>query len=181
MQTLGAERRVPRFSELFEPRLLKILGLGVFIAVFQQWCGINVIFNYAEEIFRAAGYDVSGMMVNVVITGLVNLGFLLRDDACADCLGLDFGNIPQPHSGGGGQPCGFLALDRLFRVDHFLEADQHRAGRGGHLLAVRRDLSGRIPRDAEVCAGDQRPHARKSPVARYNLGHLSGVFRKVAT
>jgi sugar porter (SP) family MFS transporter len=75
VQTLGAERRGPRFSELFEPRLLKILGLGVFLAVFQQWCGINVIFNYAEEIFRAAGYDVSGMMLNVVITGLVNLSF----------------------------------------------------------------------------------------------------------
>jgi sugar porter (SP) family MFS transporter len=73
--TLEGEHNVVRYSELFEPRLLKILGLGVFIAVFQQWCGINVIFNYAEEIFRAAGYDLSGMMLNVVVTGLVNLLF----------------------------------------------------------------------------------------------------------
>jgi len=65
------------FNRQLTPRLLKILGLGVFIAVFQQWCGINVIFNYAEEIFRAAGYDVSGMMFNIVITGLVNLVFTL--------------------------------------------------------------------------------------------------------
>jgi SP family sugar porter-like MFS transporter len=28
---------------------------GVILAVFQQWCGINVIFNYAEEIFLQAG------------------------------------------------------------------------------------------------------------------------------
>ena len=63
------------YRELLDPRLLKILGLGIFIAVFQQWCGINVVFNYAEEIFKTAGYDVSGMMFNVVVTGLVNLVF----------------------------------------------------------------------------------------------------------
>jgi len=73
--TLAGEHNVVHYSELFHPRLLKILGLGIFIAVFQQWCGINSIFNYAEEIFKAAGYDVSGMMFNVVITGLVNLVF----------------------------------------------------------------------------------------------------------
>lgn len=73
--TLEDEHNVVHYSELFQPRLLKILGLGIFIAVFQQWCGINSIFNYAEEIFKAAGYDVSGMMFNVVITGLVNLIF----------------------------------------------------------------------------------------------------------
>lgn len=73
--TLAGEHNVVRYADLWEPRLLRILGLGVFIAVFQQWCGINVIFNYAEEIFRAAGYDVSGMMFNVVVTGLVNLAF----------------------------------------------------------------------------------------------------------
>lgn len=64
-----------RFSDLVEPKLLKIVGLGVFLAVFQQWCGINVIFNYAQEVFQAAGYGVSGMMFNVVVTGVVNLVF----------------------------------------------------------------------------------------------------------
>ncbi len=73
--TLEGEHNTVHYSELFKPRLLKILGLGIFIAMFQQWCGINVIFNYAEEIFRAAGYDVSGMMFNIVITGIVNLAF----------------------------------------------------------------------------------------------------------
>ncbi|NQV33487.1 MAG: sugar porter family MFS transporter, partial [Phycisphaeraceae bacterium] len=64
-----------RFKDLLEPGLLKIVGLGVFLAVFQQWCGINVIFNYAQEVFKAAGYGVSGIMFNIVITGLVNLVF----------------------------------------------------------------------------------------------------------
>jgi len=73
--TLEGEHKAVHYSELLQPKLLKILGLGIFIAMFQQWCGINVIFNYAEEIFRAAGYDVSGMMFNIVITGVVNLAF----------------------------------------------------------------------------------------------------------
>jgi sugar porter (SP) family MFS transporter len=63
------------FSELAEPRLRKVLALGIILAVFQQWCGINVIFNYAEEIFRAAGYDVSSVLKNIAWTGSVNLLF----------------------------------------------------------------------------------------------------------
>jgi sugar porter (SP) family MFS transporter len=74
--TLAAEQgqRV-RFSELLEPRMRKVLVLGVVLAVFQQWCGINVIFNYAEEIFRAAGYDISTVLKNIAWTGSVNLAF----------------------------------------------------------------------------------------------------------
>ena len=53
----------------------KVLVLGVVLAVFQQWCGINVIFNYAEEIFRAAGYDISTVLKNIAWTGSVNLAF----------------------------------------------------------------------------------------------------------
>ena len=51
--TLVHETSSVRFSELLEPKMARVLALGVLLAVFQQWCGINVIFNYAEEIFRA--------------------------------------------------------------------------------------------------------------------------------
>lgn len=64
-----------RFSDLLEPKMRKALVLGVVLAVFQQWCGINVIFNYAEEIFRAAGYDISTVLKNIAWTGSVNLVF----------------------------------------------------------------------------------------------------------
>jgi len=52
-----------------------VLILGIVLAVFQQWCGINVIFNYAEEVFTSAGYSVGDMLFNIVITGTVNLIF----------------------------------------------------------------------------------------------------------
>ena len=64
-----------RFSDLLEPKLRKVLVLGIVLAVFQQWCGINVIFNYAEEIFKAAGYDISSVLKNIAWTGSVNLAF----------------------------------------------------------------------------------------------------------
>jgi len=64
-----------RFADLLDPKMRKVLVLGVVLAVFQQWCGINVIFNYAEEIFRAAGYDISSVLKNIAWTGSVNLAF----------------------------------------------------------------------------------------------------------
>lgn len=64
-----------RFSDLLQPGMRKVLVLGIVLAVFQQWCGINVIFNYAEEIFRAAGYDISSVLKNIAWTGSVNLAF----------------------------------------------------------------------------------------------------------
>lgn len=74
--TLASEEiRHVRFSDLLEPKLRKVLLLGVILAVFQQWCGINVIFNYAEEIFHAAGYDISSVLSKIVWTGSVNMGF----------------------------------------------------------------------------------------------------------
>jgi SP family sugar porter-like MFS transporter len=75
------------WSELLDPRLLAILGLGIFLAVFQQWCGINVIFNYAGEIFRQAGYDLNDTLTNIVMTGLVNLAFTLVALVLVDRLG----------------------------------------------------------------------------------------------
>jgi sugar porter (SP) family MFS transporter len=64
-----------RAGDLLEPSMRRVLVLGVVLAVFQQWCGINVIFNYAEEIFKAAGYDVSSVLKNIAWTGSVNLAF----------------------------------------------------------------------------------------------------------
>ena len=63
--------------ELFQNKYSRILLLGLVIAVFQQWCGTNVIFNYAQEIFVGAGFDVDGMFINIVITGIANVIFTI--------------------------------------------------------------------------------------------------------
>ena len=66
-------REKVNFRMLFEGRMPKILLIGIVIAAFQQWCGINVIFNYAQEIFAAAGYGVSDILFNIVVTGVTNV------------------------------------------------------------------------------------------------------------
>ena len=62
-------------KDLFQHKYGRVLLLGLVIAVFQQWCGTNVIFNYAQEIFVGAGFDVDSMFINIVITGIANVIF----------------------------------------------------------------------------------------------------------
>jgi len=70
----GTESKID-WKVLGSKKVRPVLVLGIVLAVFQQWCGINVIFNYAEEIFTSAGYSVGDMLFDIVITGTVNLVF----------------------------------------------------------------------------------------------------------
>ena len=76
-----------RFSDLLEPRLSRVILIGVLLAALQQWCGINVIFYYADDVFEAAGYTVSSIMLNIVYTGLINLAFTFVAICMVDRLG----------------------------------------------------------------------------------------------
>ncbi|HEU5457616.1 MAG TPA: sugar porter family MFS transporter [Terracidiphilus sp.] len=84
------EPQVRLSRELLLPGVAKALLLGIVLAVLQQWCGINVIFNYAQEIFAAAGYQISGILFNIVITGVVNVLFTLLALATIDRFGRRF-------------------------------------------------------------------------------------------
>jgi SP family sugar porter-like MFS transporter len=73
---LGAMREKSlRSVALLKPGVRRVLIIGIVLSVFQQWCGINVIFNYAHEIFSAAGYAVSDVLMNIVVTGVTNVIF----------------------------------------------------------------------------------------------------------
>jgi SP family sugar porter-like MFS transporter len=84
---MGIVKEKVSYKLLFEGKMPKILLLGIVVAVFQQWCGINVIFNYAQEIFAAAGYGVSDILFNIVITGLTNVIFTFVGMYLVDKLG----------------------------------------------------------------------------------------------
>ena len=75
------------WQELLRPNVSRILLVGITLAVLQQWSGINSIFNYAEEIYRTAGYGISDVMFNIVITGAINLVFTLVAIGTVDRLG----------------------------------------------------------------------------------------------
>jgi sugar porter (SP) family MFS transporter len=88
-KTLAAARAntATTWSMLSERRVLSVLAIGVVLAVLQQWSGINVIFNYAEEIYRSAGYGISDTMFNIVLTGAINCVFTLAAIGFVDKFG----------------------------------------------------------------------------------------------
>jgi len=59
------------FRELLNKKVIKIIGLGIFLAFLQQWSGLNVVIYYASDIFQAAGYNLREMMLNIVVIGSV--------------------------------------------------------------------------------------------------------------
>jgi len=73
--TLGNDTCKMNFRELFAPGMRGIVAFGVLLAVLVQWCGINVIFYYTKDVFAAAGYTVSAILLNIIIVGVTNLVF----------------------------------------------------------------------------------------------------------
>lgn len=72
---------------LFSRPFRKVLMLGVIVAVFQQWSGTNVIFNYAQEIFQSTGYSLGDVLFNIVVTGVANVIFTIVAIYTVDRLG----------------------------------------------------------------------------------------------
>lgn len=83
----GHSRQGAGLGTLFSKPYRAVLSLGIVIAVFQQWCGTNVIFNYAQEIFSDAGYDLGEMLFNIVLTGITNVIFTFAAIYTVDRLG----------------------------------------------------------------------------------------------
>jgi SP family sugar:H+ symporter-like MFS transporter len=74
-QTLEAERR-PRLSDLVIPgtrRIAPVLWVGMGLAAFQQFVGINIIFYFGEILWKAAGASEQWALRINVLTGLVNI------------------------------------------------------------------------------------------------------------
>src|SRR5437773_10001203 len=74
-QSLRGEHR-PRLSDLIIPgtrRIAPVLWVGMGLAAFQQFVGINVIFYYGEVLWKAAGATEQWALRINVLTGLVNI------------------------------------------------------------------------------------------------------------
>lgn len=72
---LRGEHR-PRLSDVLLPgsgRLAPIVWVGVGLAVFQQFVGINIIFYYGELLWKAAGASEQWALRINLLTGLVNI------------------------------------------------------------------------------------------------------------
>jgi sugar porter (SP) family MFS transporter len=85
--TLVNEIRKVNFRDLLDPGVRRIVGFGVLLAFIVQWCGINVIFYYTKDVFAAAGYNVSAILLNIIIVGATNLVFTFVALQTVDRLG----------------------------------------------------------------------------------------------
>ena len=75
------------WRELLRPTYRRILLIGIALAALQQWTGINILFNYAAEVYRSAGYGANDIFLNIVITGAINLVFTILAMLLVDRLG----------------------------------------------------------------------------------------------
>jgi MFS transporter, SP family, xylose:H+ symportor len=73
--SLAAPHESSGWRELLSAHGRKLLAIAAALAILQQWSGINILFNYAQEVYRSAGYGVSEILFNIVITGAINLVF----------------------------------------------------------------------------------------------------------
>lgn len=86
--TISAEEVAKvNFREIFEPRLFKIILLGMFLALVQQWSGLNCIFAYSLQIFPQAGFTVDATMITLIFQGVTMLVFCIIAMYVVDLLG----------------------------------------------------------------------------------------------
>jgi SP family arabinose:H+ symporter-like MFS transporter len=84
----GVQREVKgKFSDLIQPGIIFLVGLGVVIAVFQQISGANAVFFYAPIIFEKAGMNVKDQLFQQIMIGAINLIFTLVAMQLVDKLG----------------------------------------------------------------------------------------------
>jgi len=101
--------------ELFKPGLRTALGIGVFLAVFQQVTGINAVIYYAPRFFEAAGIARTSAIFQSAIIGLVNVLFTLVAIALVDRLG----RKPLLLAGSAGMGLSFILLGAAFKFQLF--------------------------------------------------------------
>jgi SP family xylose:H+ symportor-like MFS transporter len=67
----------PSYKAVFEKAVRPAVVIGITLAVFQQLCGINIVFNYTSTIFASVGADLNSQLFETITIGVVNLVFTL--------------------------------------------------------------------------------------------------------
>jgi len=75
-KSLSGNKNQP-FRAVFEKSVRPAVIVGIVLAVFQQLCGINVVFNYTSTIFESVGSSLDQQLFETVSIGIVNLVFTL--------------------------------------------------------------------------------------------------------
>lgn len=65
--------KVSQLSNLFSPRHLSIMWIGILIAIFQQMTGINSVIYYAPVILKETGLSTSGSLFQTIGIGIITV------------------------------------------------------------------------------------------------------------
>jgi len=76
-----------RYADVFKRAVFPAVLVGIGLAVFQQLCGINTVFNYAPKIFESIGASQDDQLLQTVFIGGVNLVFTILAMLLVDKLG----------------------------------------------------------------------------------------------
>jgi sugar porter (SP) family MFS transporter len=79
--------RKTSYADVFKKAVLPTVLVGIGLAVFQQLCGINTVFNYAPKIFESIGASQDDQLLQTVFIGGVNLVFTILAMLLVDRLG----------------------------------------------------------------------------------------------
>ena len=101
-----------KFSAIFEKNVLPAVLIGIGLAVFQQLCGINVVFNYTATLFESIGASKDDQLLQTVFIGGVNLLFTLLAMVLVDKLG----RKPLMLLGAGGLAILYLFISQLLSI-----------------------------------------------------------------
>jgi MFS transporter, SP family, xylose:H+ symportor len=75
------------YKAVFEKAVRPAVVVGITLAIFQQFCGINVVYNYTTTIFASIGANLDQQLFETVAIGAVNIAFTVVAMLCVDKLG----------------------------------------------------------------------------------------------
>ncbi|MCH5719288.1 MFS transporter [Niabella hibiscisoli] len=70
---MQGESTKTNYKDIFSKAVWPSVMIGMGLAVFQQFCGINVVFNYTTAIFESVGFNKEDQLMQTVFIGAVNL------------------------------------------------------------------------------------------------------------
>lgn len=73
-KTANSNTRI-NYAAVFNKAVLPAVLIGIGLAMFQQFCGINVVFNFTTTIFESVGLSQDDQLKQTVFVGLINLVF----------------------------------------------------------------------------------------------------------